>query len=536
MVKLDIVPLHDSNRNCFDDSIVTVSCWWGRSCELLFSEAWSFRFDTRGESPFGLMGSRINADPFNTFHTLEKYNGIVPKLVTPKGIHEMLGIIEYELSLHRPVVVAFDSFWSSWDGGYGKYHANHVLIISGIDTANQCVYCVDAFNLKPSCLLSMEQLKNGFDEALITFTLKENFRRDFCWRDIIKSALDKVYSTHSGINSFNAVRSFADSVCQINLSEELPPDLIMWSRPLYNGLKSTIDTRIQFIAVLKRLYENYNVKGLPYSIRELEEAASKWTLVFSLLIKGCHKPHSDKLLKKVSHYLKEIADKEESAAANLKALLNYGPEAALNPIRHSESIDYAQKSAEILCLDLKRHFNNRGFEFSVPEQPLPDFTGLNEYFLKDGLPSDRLWDVKNMRFDMSCLYGSSFDNLSCSQQCLTPPAAVYSALMILGCSEWGNYYENIIINYRDGFRESFSAYFSDWSEKCGSSQETVVWKGTALKTGNYKGCANLYAQAFCLTHKETIQSIIFPNCPNIHIFAVSLCQSPFTPTPPTPQA
>jgi hypothetical protein len=179
-----------------------------------------------------------------------------------------------------------------------------------------------------------------------------------------------------------------------------------------------------------------------------------------------------------------------------------------------------------VVVDLFSLLNNEGFGGSLAESCEADLTGKGEYFLTRGLPMEHEWVIDGMRFRFPDIKDGANDNVSCRGQVVTVPSGYYTSIMLLECSEWGNYCEVLEVEYEGGEKEEIRITMSDWSNSPGS-EEKKAWSGNAaarMRDGVklWDFTASIFAAQYPLDQNRKAVSLKLPDCPNMHLFGVTL--------------
>jgi hypothetical protein len=177
-------------------------------------------------------------------------------------------------------------------------------------------------------------------------------------------------------------------------------------------------------------------------------------------------------------------------------------------------------------VDLSSVFNNEGFGSTLSQNCEADLTGKGEYFFARELPLEHDWVIDGMKFRFPDIKDGAYDNVSCGGQVVKVPAGYYKSIMLLECSEWGNYCEALEVEYEDGTKQEIKITTSDWSSLPGS-EEVKAWSGNAaarLKDGVklWDFTASIFATQYPLDKNRKTVSLKLPDCRNMHLFAITL--------------
>lgn len=142
------------------------------------------------------------------------------------------------------------------------------------------------------------------------------------------------------------------------------------------------------------------------------------------------------------------------------------------------------------------------------------------------MPGEGVLRAGDMEFWFPELADGAKDNIACSGETITAPEGRYVRIMVLGCGDEGSFSEKMVVNYQDGTVEEIYLEFSCWWLPT-DYNETIACTGklTSRLTGKVHittHFARLYAQSYPLRYQDRIKSITLPDCPNLHIFGISL--------------
>lgn len=107
------------------------------------------------------------------------------------------------------------------------------------------------------------------------------------------------------------------------------------------------------------------------------------------------------------------------------------------------------------------------------------------------------------------------------------PNLNYSNIMILASAVFGNFIDQIKLNFSDGKMEDVVINISEWWSDKPVYDEQIAWNGPVYK--KKEGIfgytfANIYSLNRLINRKGMIESITLPDCPYIHIFAITLLE------------
>lgn len=524
---LDIKPQHDESRNCYEDQIATVLSWMGRNHELMFSESWGFGFKSSCNEKTKMIGKRLDSAKGNLHKLLKKYHGIEIKEHKIRDAQIFLDIMQKEIVSGLPVLLFIDSFWCPWDMNYQKKHSNHCCIVTGYDNDFKSIYCSDGFYMKYGETLAIDVLKKSYKSSC-SFAIINNERANVNWNDIIENALLKLHNREKHMNVFDLIRNFSTEMSSsIDLEVETKDYDEFWMSPLFSQLLQIENGRKQFSNVLKYLSERFIIEDLFTISKEVMQLAGYWSTVRALLSKACFVKDPNLLITRASSKISNIADEEEKIANKLEKINKNNISMIINTNKRNKKTPINYKNGETIFVDLTSYLNNKGFGNDIHTSSIADFTSLGHYFLNENLPLQKIWLINDMKFLFPDISDCQYDNISCNNQNISISPGQYYHIMILGCAEWGDFSDNLTIYYTDGYIEKIHLGFSDWCRIVAPVYgEVIAWigKGAERKENSIQSLTNptrLYAQKFSIYYQKNIIGIQLPDCPNIHIFAIS---------------
>lgn len=520
-----IKPLHDESLNCILDLVWSLSSWWGRNYELMFVEAWDFPFVMPDANASRTMGERFIMDPLKFYKSLEHYHGInadwtnfdIPSPTIPV----ILPIVKRELAEGRPVAIGINSFYCPWDIGYQQHHSIHFFLAIGLDETN--MYCVDGFYNKQSIPISMEELTQGC-LGCVTFAITHDELKDIDWKNILESIVTRLQDANGGNNAFMAMERFNDEMLtSMDLNTEAQGEEFFWNTPLIRKLLEISRGRRQLAKTLQFIANRYNVTPLTGISQRMEKAGWRWDTVRSLLMKASMMPNPTPPLCKAAEKIREAVADEIEIAQELLQASKYDPKTLIATGTAAKMEVRGTDGKEIL-VDLTSYFNNKGFG-NLSEACAADLIGNGSYFVADSLTAERLWQFEGMKFSFPQVADDLKDNISCAGQNIPIPPGRYCKIMAMGCAEWENYSDRIVIAYENGETEEVPLEFTDWSFQPVFG-ETTAWSGHGArrKDGKVKlltHSVQLYAKSYNLKCNGSVTSIRLPDCPNLHVFAIS---------------
>lgn len=524
-MSLDIVIKHDEFYDCLENLVLAVAKLWKKDYQLMSADVWDFSYKTSEQDNMLSLGQSVSNNAISNYDNLAKYHGISMKFVETSDYLEGLDVIKNELSNNRPVAIYMDTFWCNWYKVlYKKLHRPHYCLVIGIDTETNDLYIVDSQMANEETILPIKEFIHGF-EAYITFSNEDVDIKNFDWKVLLQNSLKKNKNIENLVNIFEEMRKFAvDISSKLDLQNEIIGlEKFPFKAKIFQELFTLGKRRKQYSRMLAYIGKLYDIKELDAFSSRMKLAGDRWSSIFGLLCKAYYMNNDIKIINKIASKIEEAANDEENIADNLLEFCKYGNNNLCNT-----SIEHINNKMDIYCfLNLSSHMNNQGFSNSLLPTCSAQLSDDGRYFLADNLPTDKIWNIANMKFSFPTIFNNSYDNISCMGQIINVDQAMYNYIMLLGCSELGDYREHINIKYLDGFIERIPIEFTAWIKPQPSYGEIIAWTGSrAVRTENEvevsSFAVHLYAKNYQLKHDGKVECIELPTCPNIHIFAISL--------------
>jgi len=115
------------------------------------------------------------------------------------------------------------------------------------------------------------------------------------------------------------------------------------------------------------------------------------------------------------------------------------------------------------------------------------------------------------------------DNIICCNQTIDVNQGIYSRILLLGCSFWGDQFGHLDIIYDDNHTEQLYIDFPDWYYNAISNVQ-IIWSGEIANEGK----KSLFCLSYPLKHKQNIKEIKLPNNSDIRIFSIAFEKINFT--------
>lgn len=511
---------------CFDDCIATLSKYIGRDFELMYSGSWSFGFDPADSSCLSSIGKRVRIDRLNKYRLLEKYHGIT---LTDNNLPESEGIdcIKSNLESGKPVILIIDCFWCPWDPGFRKYHnSGHSFLITGFDEERNTFKCTDGYYMKKDLCLPIDCYSKGFVGTASYSVAPEPAVGSPA--EIVKNCAEALIQDNNGVNCFEQMRDFGRELLHLNPEIELEGYDSFWETPVWYAFDSIISSRIEYAISLKYAADKEGgavFEGIEDMLCRLIE---RWNVCKGMLSKIFSSDRrAGEVQKRLCNRVLEAAEKEEEIAG-LIVKTNRNLRTAKDVFIADRECDntvmpYYQSSC--VFIDLSNFKNNKAFDIYPSSGATADFTGHGHYFIYDGLLGEDILKIGERAFKVNIKPFDCYDNVSCSEQNIPVPEGIYNRIFIMGCAEYGDYSDTLKIQLKDDRCLELPIMFYEWSHS--ANNDTAAWEGKIAekKDGEWVSGNRLhkiYAKGYRLDCNTEVSSIRLPDCPNIHIFAITM--------------
>ncbi|HEX3044588.1 MAG TPA: hypothetical protein VHY08_07520 [Bacillota bacterium] len=530
---LDIKLIQKNEMMCEESVLATISGWFGRRHEMIYSQFWRFKLLPDEPKFHGVIGGRIHLDFGDMYQLLAQYHGVQCKSHRFFRTGKILDIARQQLKAGFPVVALFNDSLIPMIPPEEKA-GFFPLIIVGLDdecrdARRQDVQCFEIHTLKKVIRIPAADFLKGYSQCT-TYSLNRPAKEQIDWRDVISRNTGYLLEN----NAFDSLRTLAELIRTLDYQVERNDEKDVVKLPLTQRMKDIYRSRYLFSYTLDYLIQEHQAAALEEYPEYFRSLSGRWVSAWGLLTMAFRQrelnlPRNfpgqmDKLSKKIL----TLANMEEDLCHALQQTLK-GQPARLKLFMPRASMQIRTREIqEYVYLDIEKQLNNQGFSTRIEPDPSADLTGSRQFFLTAGLPSNDLWVVEGMKFRFLPPAEDRNDNISCLGQTIFVPKDHYAALMLLGCAEWGNKSELLEISYEDGQTISLPLEFSDWIFKIPAFDEVVAWEGRcAEKTPTgvaeipwFRG--HLFAKMLPLDQNLGLERIILPDCGNIHLFAITL--------------
>jgi len=511
--------------DCYENNIRLICSWVNRGWEYMFANRLIIPFkqvDSSGQS-----FNYVAKDNRHSLSLIEQFHGVRFYSNEFEGMTSVLEAIETDIQRGRIMLALVQSFWLPWDMYYRKNTRNlHFFVINGIDRGAGVLHCSDAYYDKQDMVLPIESFNKGFIR-MIQYELHDE-PRDQTYTlnpQHLENTLDE---TVASILNFRAFMKVYD--IKKHLSEFTPRTV--WRSPFLSHLEyDIVQGRRQFAFFLKFLLKEASIPNVQPVLKQFENLASEWMIIKSLFIKQYFSENSERFHGSIHERLGNIIDHERTAVNLLIEVLQQKEPPIMVPKKSEIQADLSgneNNNEEYFFLDLVPFLNNIAFQ-TGNRTGKADISGTGEFLEVAEDCFDEPLQTDSCRFQTSISdVGNSFDNISCQGQTIKLSLmSPKDSLMIMGCAEYGDFTVPIKVTYSDHETDYPDFRFTDWvhdthiPEGAGivlSGESYRKTEGTEFRMGK----RNIIAVTQNLKRNAGIAEIQLPNCPNIHIFAMTL--------------
>lgn len=514
--------IQTADMKCDDAAIATVATWWGRNYEMAFSQLWDFKFLPEDTKNPNLIGTRIKTpDELSKYINLQKYHDILTTRFDCKDSEEFEHLLLEEVKNGHPVMMEIDPRNKPWATKRELTDNLSFILAYDFDRAKNGLICLDIHGSKKVEFLPMQnfvqECKSRKTFYFGAFSKLEQKEIQIDWKEFLLNSVNNICKNPEN-DYFGAIKSFADSFENIDLELECS-DSNFYMSPICWNMKNICRYRNLYALSLEYLSKKCNKREIDDIAKMFIQAGSKWYLGLALLTKSVYVKSINKdIIERIKKAIYNAADFEKEICESIYKLCDTGSLAQAKNFEVNSKDKISGKRFYNLPLD--KYFNNKAF---YTDEHIEDFDGTFSCFLKDGLPESGLVSVGEKTFDMRNCLLPKMDNISCRSQTINIDFNErISGIYFLCCAEWGNFYENIKIIYKDNHTENCYVTFADWIYKTTYQGLTIAWQGKGMYENREKTAdVFIFEQAFPVNNEE-IKAIELPYLPNCHIFAITL--------------
>ena len=514
---------------CMEKAFATIATYLGRNYEMSFSELWNFDLAPEIKQSDNVIGNKIliNKNYERICNLFEKFHGIKMNEYNLSQ-EEVFNILYEENRRGKLPLTQLITPYFLWDSSKTEIPGGHntILMITGFSNNNNIVHCIDLHNNRYGEIAKETLLCSC--KNCISYELTGNEVVDIKYTNILDEVVNKFTSSEHYSDSISAMFHLADLVERhLDINLEVDPNNVFNNSLIYK-FDLLMRTRGLFSLTTRFISNKTNIVALKQISDKLETVSNTWDLISKICIKEAYRSVKTDIRILLSIKIKEAAELEMSIMNDMKNIINN--RVCINKYNDNNELCFSNnsdKQGQYIHIDMRNVYNNKGFCIDINDTKA-DFTGMGEYFyLNDDFQIGNPWRVGNMEFYMPLFDESLNDNVSCEGQRIDIPLGKYGAIAILGCSEWGNFTGKLTLNYDDNQTETIMLKFSDWYGSNGEPYygEDIAWTGESIDCKGEINRNRIYASNYrIMNNNSQIKSILLPQCPNMHIFAISLLE------------
>ncbi len=497
--------------SCYEGLIYSIGMWQGRRMGLLFGDCWNFTYSTALEP---LVGERVGWGYERLSEKCDHRKLLSVEVLAPdeKGVFE-------GLARQLPVLLDIDTYYCPWHADYHRRSNSHICLAIG-PSGDGGVICHDALPFFRRVPLGKEDLRSGCKRAtILTVCPVEEPTNIIDW---VRESVVKVESSldaNASLCALDALQVFAADIAALHdLTGEFAPFSQVWEAPLWANLTMIECGRRQFSIFLDEVAQCTGDDRYTTTAVKFASLAVQW----NVLVKGLYADYyAGGVLRSDSIALRlaRISAEERGLAKELRVCLTEQRREKI--VRATPGYSRAERHA----IELRAYLNSRGISVDSNNSALADLTGTGIWI--DGATLQMLLQTDVGLFTDLAIGQPEGDNVICTSQVIAVHAKQVTCFHFLGCSEWGDSAGELFVEGTDGQYRVFHLRFTNLSE-APRYGETVVYRGslaansTRHQSSSFQTIGNLLHQAVSFPNPMDVARIVLPNCPNMHLFAITV--------------
>ncbi len=519
-----------AGMKCFDMAQAMASLYYNRNYELMFLDCWNFEYNESQPLQEDIIGKYISQGKCNINENLLKFHGIETIEVKSIEKKQIFNYIMDKLHSNMPVFLWYDQYYMPWTKEIRRQELlryNGYIMIIGYDISQQFFYCIDIHGTQKREILPWKDFMDFvYTQQSINcyIYMKRPINCEINVEYYLSHLKEQVEDTKKDyFNLFQQMHNAAAEIKQqFNFEQEIKYTIEFINKQLTAPTQVPMVTALIDVARMRSLYAlSLTYIGKKVNDTEFIDFANQfrllyaeWQMLVSILIKAFYKKDFKDLQNKIADGIVKIAREEEKVYYKM---VHKDKDIKL-PLKKENSNKSNINKTYVYC-DLKEYINNCGFKTKYLERQQADFDGLGNYFIC----CENLKEIslKNIRYKLNI---DIYDNIKCKAQTILVEKALYKEIGILGACDSGGFFGKLEIFYDDKHKEEQIFGLGEWRfEKC-EFGEQVIWVGDRYYFGNVndeeKGY--LFSYIIKLHSNRQIEQIKLPDCPNMHIFGITL--------------
>lgn len=516
-----------SNHDCFDILIAAICNWKNVDYRMVFCESWGFVYESIKDNSF-IISNNLSTGRGDEFSYLKNYHGIDIKKVDINN-EDISPAISKEIMNNSPVMLKVDVFNCPWMFNHYKIqHASHFIIINGYDEKTKKYNAIDNQMAINGAEFPENDLIDACKEVYIIRAGYETI--DINTKDILRNAVDRLTDNEGNYLLGKRLEIFCvDLINYMNLDEEVKNDKSEPSTALlFQLIKQIGSGRYKFSLALEYIQNVKKDLQMDYVIEMLKDVSIKWNEVLGMLIKAYFLKSREKMYSRIHLKLMDIISFEEDIVRNIIRLIN--EEVNYDNYDLEPRVCEALNPVDYKYVDIKEYLNNNGVYKEESIYCNAELSNPSRYFVPKFNIENSEINKGMFKFKINNFMNDEFDNLICEGQEIKLDIDGYDKLLILTCSEFGNFDEKIEIFYDNNEKEIISFKTSTWLSTITREENELIFlgKGVSRRDENvnvYPFDVSLHANYYNLKNQENkIIKIKLPDCINIHIFAITFAK------------
>lgn len=518
-----------STKFCFDDCIATYAKYVDSDYQMMFLDSWEIDWKKDSSVPYFL---RLTLEDKLVSKVNEIYGIAISFHFEP--LQEAKSLMEEEIQKGNILAIFMDPYYVPWDRGYHIYHTEgHSFFITGYE--NGIYMCSDPYFGKLNMELPEMELIDGY-RWFITFKKRERKSNQTKYENKMeyKKILAETLSSDSFIKYFENM----SQICKEFSDEKLINEYLFQNNNTMDFgeiMNDICDNRVRFAIMLLYIGEKEPQIGelLTEQVEKLLYIAERWKICQASMTKAIICKRAKLIVENIPNRLTQILHLEKQWVQQVQEIIMECGEKENNILQKKDKgkkietvyrMDDAPLQSKYCFVPLTTYYNNQGV--GKRNSATADLTGVDEFFLCDTFPKTGIWDVLGMKFFLFNEEGEK-DNIVCKSQVIEVSEDEYDTLLILGCSEWGCFRDNVVVQYTDGSVQHFMLLFYDFVTEgvIGDSNDTACTSHTVKRIdGEFVEIEtdhHLFVNRCKLEKGKKVKSITLPDCSNIHIFALT---------------
>lgn len=514
---------------CSDDVIATCAHYFITSYEVMYYDALQISYTSKTDEGIGNNIFIENIFEGVTYlNNLLIYSGLAMEYY-PDNELEMITEIKSTLSKNIPVILAIDAYYYPWDWRYHEIKGGrHSLIIKSYHEEDKCFICMDPYYQKDNLELPLYELIQGKIKVTSLspiMMVKEYNDVTELLKRVNKSVRKSIHNVYKELSEDIKYKfNIKKEIINYTNNERLSLDELQKRMPINEAFQKISNNRQRYSILLR--YIGNNNKLLRESLYDLADKylylAEKWDMLRLMFIKQMALKQIENIANYISTKIMLLAEEEDQVMIQTEAVLlgkhNYT----------KENNDYVvqMQIKNYVNVKLDKYCNNIGIGSKVSKSA--NLNGAGNYFMADDILKSGCLPWDNFEFNIVSIGEDKFDNVYCNGQHIIVPERNYTFIYLLGCSEWGNYGDEIVLSFQDGSYVKKRVYFLDWTPDMNKGKPTdIIYSGKAIMRYKETYYVNenlhyLYVVKIPLPFMKKLNEIILPHMINIHIFSIML--------------